>query len=109
VSKFRVVGIPFLFFAMAWLGVAGLAVSLLWNRLMPAIFHLPAITFLQALGLLILSRILCGGFRGWGSRMRKSRWVRGWKDLTPEERQRFRRAMGSEIPEGFERREMAND
>jgi hypothetical protein len=26
--------------------------------------------------------------------MRKSRFVRGWNDLTPEERERFRQAMG---------------
>ena len=99
--KFRFAGIRFLVFAMAWIGAAGLVVFLLWNWLMPVIFHLPAITFWQALGLLVLCRALFGGFRGGGSRMRKARWVRGWKDLTPEERQRFRRAMGSNIPEGF--------
>jgi hypothetical protein len=33
--------------------------------------------------------------------MRKSRFVHGWKDLTPEERQRFRQAMGSHCPPKF--------
>lgn len=32
----------------------------LWNWLMPAIFGLPTIGYLQALGLIILSRILVG-------------------------------------------------
>lgn len=39
------------------------AVMLLWNWLMPLIFGLTTITFLQALGILALSKILFGGFR----------------------------------------------
>ncbi len=35
-------------------------VQLLWNGLMPAIFGLKTITYLQALGLLILTRLLFG-------------------------------------------------
>lgn len=65
---------------------------------MPVIFGLPPITFWQALGLFLLSRALFGSFGGWGSRMRKARFVRGWKGLTPEERQRFRRAMDPHRP-----------
>jgi hypothetical protein len=67
----------------------GLATVVLWNVLMPAILGLPAISFWQALGLLLLSRLLFGNLGGWGSRMRKARFAR---DLTPEERQRFRDA-----------------
>lgn len=43
----------------------------LWNWLVPMLFHGPIITFIQAIGLLILSKILFGGFgKGgrWGSR-----------------------------------------
>jgi hypothetical protein len=36
----------------------GLPLMLLWNWLMPSIFGLPGITFLQALGLNMLSTIL---------------------------------------------------
>lgn len=43
-------------------GIFGMAVKLLWNWLMPAIFGLPAITFWQAFGLLALCKILFGGF-----------------------------------------------
>ncbi len=42
----------------------GWLVMLLWNWLMPAIFGLPAITYWQAWGLLLLSHILVKG--GWG-------------------------------------------
>ena len=34
----------------------------LWNWLMPAMFGLQTVTFWQALGLLVLSKILFGGF-----------------------------------------------
>ncbi len=67
----------------------------LWNWLMPVIFGLPHIGIGQALGLLLLSRILFGGFRGWpghrgrwGHRMRER-----WNEMTPEEREKFRLGM----------------
>lgn len=79
--------------------VLGLVVSGLWNALMPAIFGLPAITYWQALGLFILSRILFGRFgsRRWG----RPRWGRDWRTLTPEERERIRGAMRSCRPHDF--------
>lgn len=36
------------------------AVMLLWNHLVPAVFHLPRLGYVQALELTLLSRILCG-------------------------------------------------
>jgi hypothetical protein len=42
----------------------GFVVMHLWNWLMPALFGLGMITFWQALGILILSKILFGGFKG---------------------------------------------
>jgi len=42
----------------------GWLVMLLWNWLMPTIFSLPAITYWQAWGLVLLSHILIKG--GWG-------------------------------------------
>ncbi|MDD4991399.1 MAG: hypothetical protein PHR83_04110 [Paludibacter sp.] len=43
-------------------GVSAL-VMLLWNWIIPAISPLTAVTYWQAMGLFILSRILFGGFR----------------------------------------------
>jgi hypothetical protein len=37
-------------------------VWLLWNHLLPVIFALPIISYWQAMGLLLLSRILFGGW-----------------------------------------------
>ena len=60
--------------------VFGFVTMHLWNWLMPAIFGLKAITFGEALGLVILSKILFGGFhrhgggRG-GRRQMQDRWA----------------------------------
>ena len=100
--KMRFVGVRVVVFGIVAVGVAGLVVSGLWNALIPAILGLPAIGFWQALGLLVLSRLLFGGHGGgWGSRMRKARLARGWAHLTPEERERFRQAMGPCHPDRF--------
>lgn len=40
----------------------GLVVMWLWNALMPVIFSLPIIKFWQAVGLIILGKLLFGGF-----------------------------------------------
>ncbi len=73
----------------------GFATEHLWNWLMPAIFGLKAITFLQALGLVVLSKILLGGFHKHGGGPRG--WKRGmeerWARMSPEERERFRAGM----------------
>jgi hypothetical protein len=67
----------------------------LWNWVTPAVFGWRAIDFWQSLGLLVLSRILFGGFRrGPGSSMRwRRRMFERWERMTPEERERFRRGM----------------
>lgn len=90
----RIVGSPILVFGTLFIAVMGLLTTALWNALLPHIFGLPAITFWQALGLLLLSRVLFGGLGGWGHRIRKARFARGWHSLTAEERERFRQATG---------------
>jgi len=67
----------------------------LWNWLLPPIFGLHMITFWQALGLLLLSRILFGSWgAGGGNRGRRGRREK-WDKMTPEEREKFRRDWGS--------------
>jgi|SRR6185437_2533289 len=57
-----------LFFIAAILLLAA-GTLFLWNEFLPRLIHVPAINYWQALGLLILSRILFGSFRfggfGW--------------------------------------------
>ena len=67
--KFRFAGIG-IGIAIVAFAVFGVAVMLLWNALMPQIFGLPELNYMQALGLLILGRILFGGMGGGGLRGR---------------------------------------
>ena len=79
--------------------IFGQVVLHLWNWLMPAIFGLPTLTFWQAVGLLALSWIFFGGRRGFPGGGRP--WRRGmrmrerWEQMTPEQREHFRRGMES--------------
>jgi hypothetical protein len=73
----------------------GEVVMHLWNWLMPALFGWRIITFWQGLGLLVLCRILFGGFGGHGRHrpgFRRGMHER-WEGMTPEEREKFRQGM----------------
>ena len=56
--KFRFAGICIMLAAIA---VFGVVVMLLWNMLMTRIFALPVLNYCQAVGLLVLARVLFGG------------------------------------------------
>lgn len=81
-------------FVLIALALFSLFVMRLWNWLMPTLFGLHMITYWQALGILVLSKILFGGFRGgpmgppWRRRM-----MERWQHMTPEERDKFRQGM----------------
>ncbi|MDR1023471.1 MAG: hypothetical protein LBL94_09420 [Prevotellaceae bacterium] len=47
---------------LATIALMGLAVMLLWNKLVPDIFGLATLNFSQAVGLFVLARLLFGGF-----------------------------------------------
>jgi hypothetical protein len=71
------------------IGVLGWVVMALWNWVIPGLFvGARAIDFAHALGLLVLSRILFGGFRGHGGWRARRHW-RKWEAMTPEEREHF--------------------
>ena len=80
--------------------VAGFSavVMLLWNWLMPSIFGLCVVSFWQALGMLVLCRLLFGSFGGWhhkihrghGGGMHGLHHMREkWMKMTPEQRKEF--------------------
>lgn len=78
---------------IAVLALAALAVMLLWNSLVPQLFRGPPLQYWQALGLLLLSRILFGGLRGrggWHGHRRQRMWRERWESMTPEERAHLR-------------------
>jgi hypothetical protein len=72
--------------------LGGQVVMRLWNWLLPPLFGWHSITFWQALGLLVLCRILFGGFsmRGSSRSDYRGRMAERWEKMTPEERERMR-------------------
>ena len=93
-------------FALAW------ATMLLWNWLIPSLFGGPIITYLEAAGLMILGRLLIGGFGGgkggrcgsnncesgggWRHGKRgswKQRWEAKMEGMSEEEKQKFMAGM----------------
>ncbi len=86
----------FLPLVVLFVALFGLLVMLLWNWLMPALFGLKAIGYWQAIGLVVLCRILFGG-RGWIGRNRgwRHRMRERWERMSPEERERFREGFRS--------------
>lgn len=88
---FKIAGIVVLVIAAAT--AFSFAVMLLWNALIPNIFGLGTITFWQALGLLVLSRILFGGHGhggpGFGGFRHKNAMREKWMSMTPEQQKEF--------------------
>ena len=75
----------------------GFIVMALWNAILPEIFDIGTITFLQAVGLLVLSKIFFG-FGNWGGRPEWRHRGGSWRKrmeakmagMTPEERAKFK-------------------
>jgi hypothetical protein len=93
-----------LFAVPLFLAVFGYGVMRLWNWLMPALFGWHLISFWQAIGILVLSKILFGGFHGrHGGRMHwRHRMSERWEQMTPEEREKFRQSMRGRFCSPFE-------
>lgn len=82
--------------------IFGFIVMTLWNWLAPPVFGWHTINFWQALGILVLSKILFGGFRGrpgFRGHWRRRMWDR-WEQMTPEEREKFRQGMAGHCRHG---------
>src|SRR5215831_838729 len=89
-------GFKFLLIATVAIGALSFVVMSLWNWLMPTLFGRPIVTFWQAMGLLLLSLILFGGFRGRSGppqRRWRRRMMERWEKMTPEEREKFQRGL----------------
>ncbi len=77
-------------FFMAAVLVVGWVVMFLWNAILPEVVGVKALTYLQAIGLLALCRILFGGFRGGWHR---GKYGRGrWSNMSIEEKAKMKAA-----------------
>ncbi len=94
--------------AVAGVFALGWVVMSLWNWLMPLVFGLKMIGYWEAFGILVLAKILFGGFRhrawcggcghyGGGWRQRRSYWRERMEakmaNMTPEEKEKFKEEM----------------
>jgi hypothetical protein len=89
--------LKFVVMAVACVALLGFVTMSLWNWLVPVLFSGPIISFWQALGLLLLSKLLLSGFgRGggpWGEKGHQ-RWKEKMKakmqHMSVEEKARFK-------------------
>jgi hypothetical protein len=79
--------------ALIAVAILGTVVQHLWNWLIPAIVGWHAINYWQAVGILLLSKILFGGFRGRGGNHWRHRMAERWEKMSPEEREKFSQGM----------------
>lgn len=97
----------FVLLPIAFITLAIFVTMALWNWLMPALFGLGTLTFIQAGGIFILAKILFGhkGHHGWHghrmeyayaggscgahSGMRNHFMAHHWRSLTPEQREKY--------------------
>lgn len=101
-------------FFIALFTLAGLAVMYLWNLLIPAVIGWSAINYWQALGFMVLTRILFGGFGKfgpfghfrhhpgtfWGSREEYERFHEQMRNMPWEERREHIRRHMAEFRNG---------
>ncbi len=74
---------------IAFVAAAAWVVMFLWNAILPDVVGVKPLKYWQAAGLLVLAKILFGGFGGRRSnwkRSRKKHWRNKWMQMNPEER-----------------------
>jgi len=82
---------------LAFVALLTFVVYSLWNGVLADVVGVKTITYWQALGLLVLSKILFGGFPGGRHRCGRGRHERmmakHWESLGPEQREHMREEM----------------
>lgn len=86
----------FLLFPLVIIAAAllvGVVVMWLWNAVLPPVLNTKEITYWQAVGLLVLCRILFGSFgrrNSSGPPFKKQYWKDKWHSMSPDEKTKFR-------------------
>jgi hypothetical protein len=122
-GKWILKGIGFAVLTVLGIFAFGYVFMMLWNWLMPELFSLHTITFWQGVGLLVLGKMLFGGFRSrWGGRCGYGRcgygnYGYGWKhrlrekmmNMTPEQREELKRKWKEKCGYDFEEESVAEE
>ncbi len=73
----------------------------LWNAILPEVIEVSPISYWQAMGILVLSKILFGGFRGGPRGGKRHSWKKEMlykcRHMSPEEKARFKEAMRQRV------------
>ncbi|CCH02461.1 hypothetical protein FAES_4462 [Fibrella aestuarina BUZ 2] len=84
------------FFGLLVVSLLSAVVMWLWNHVLAEVVSVRPVTIWQAAGLLVLSRLLFGGFpgarRGWGAGNHRfgAPWRAKWQQMSDEEKARFK-------------------
>ena len=107
VVKYTLIGIGIALLCIAGFGLFIWLFQYLWNWLVPSIIGWRAISYWEALGLFILSKILFKGItwnshkgghwnRHWKAKWNEqwnAKWREKWETMSPEDRERFKQKM----------------
>lgn len=86
----------FLLVAALFIAALGWIVMFLWNNILVEVTSVQSLSFIQAVGLLLLARILFGSFRfgpppfGGSRRSRPAYWKEKWMNMSEEEKAAFK-------------------
>ena len=95
-SRFREKKVAgFILIGIAAFSLFSLIVMSLWNAVLVPVIHVSTVSFWQAAGILLLSKILFSGFKGGGSFGRgRHQWNQEmkdkWQNMTPEEKEKMK-------------------
>ena len=95
-SRHRFHPLKILFYVIvfiAFVSIFGWIVMFLWNAILPDTVGVKPLTFWKAVGLLILAKILFGGFggrKGFGKKSPRSYWRNKCKNMSEEEREQMK-------------------
>jgi hypothetical protein len=103
-NNFKGKMVLFVLLAIAMFFAVSAIVMVLWNNLLPDILGVKAITFLQAIGILILSKILFGGFggkKGFGQEKFRKLKEERMAGMTDEEKEKLKEIWKKRCERGF--------
>ncbi len=85
----------FILIGIAAFSLFSFIVMSLWNAVLVPVVNVSTVTFWQASGILLLSKILFSGFRGGGSFGRgRHQWSQEmkdkWQNMTPDEKEKMK-------------------
>lgn len=86
--------IAIIFSVLAFIFLIPYVLMLLWNGILPKVIHVETISYWQAVGIFIISKILFGGLKmkGCGGEKQKitQKLQDKWMNMTPEEKEIFK-------------------